>query len=168
MSGRTKSAADRISFIGVGMVVGTCSPRFLRSTMYNIPCTGDLLKHSHLPFVVTVVPFARLHPKEVCFVDIFIWFANGFSVCPSHHSNWINCGSVMVTTLVFQSSGPGSSTSQDHYSMRLGRGTEQFPHGNVLWNTKKLNRRCGYIHIYYIIVAWFWGKHWNIFFSRYI
>lgn len=44
---------------------GTCSPRFLRSTMYNIPCTGELLKQSHLPFVVTLVPFARLHPKEV-------------------------------------------------------------------------------------------------------
>ena len=42
-----------------------CSPRFLRSTMYNVPCTGDLLKQSHLPFVVTLVPFARLHPKEV-------------------------------------------------------------------------------------------------------
>jgi len=44
---------------------GTCSPRFMRSTMYNVPCTSDLLKQAHVPFIVTIVPFARLHPKEV-------------------------------------------------------------------------------------------------------
>ncbi|ESO02325.1 hypothetical protein HELRODRAFT_94513 [Helobdella robusta] len=43
---------------------GLCSPRFLRSTMYNIPCTSDLLKQSHLPFVVTLSPFAKQDPQE--------------------------------------------------------------------------------------------------------
>ncbi|XP_055954647.1 protein transport protein Sec24C [Patella vulgata] len=43
---------------------GNCSPRFMRSTMYNIPCTSDILKTSHIPFSLTVTPFAKLKPQE--------------------------------------------------------------------------------------------------------
>ena len=44
---------------------GNCNPRFMRSTMYNIPCTSDMLKQSYVPFALNICPFARLHPKEV-------------------------------------------------------------------------------------------------------
>ncbi|XP_041364667.1 protein transport protein Sec24C-like [Gigantopelta aegis] len=43
---------------------GICNPRFIRSTMYNVPCTSDMLKGSHIPFVLTITPFAKLHEQE--------------------------------------------------------------------------------------------------------
>ncbi|GAB1598001.1 protein transport protein Sec24C-like isoform X2 [Argonauta hians] len=43
---------------------GNSNPRFIRSTMYNIPCTADMLKNSHIPFALTVTPFAKLHREE--------------------------------------------------------------------------------------------------------
>lgn len=43
---------------------GNCSPRFLRSTLYNIPCTADLLKQTHMPFALSISPFAQLHDGE--------------------------------------------------------------------------------------------------------
>jgi len=45
---------------------GICSPRFLRSTMYNIPCTNDLLKQTHVPFALVLSPFSQLAHDEVC------------------------------------------------------------------------------------------------------
>lgn len=44
---------------------GVCSPRFLRSTMYTVPCTADMLKQSHLPLAINITPFARLPVQEV-------------------------------------------------------------------------------------------------------
>ncbi|KAJ8317884.1 hypothetical protein KUTeg_002975 [Tegillarca granosa] len=44
---------------------GNCSPRFLRSTMYNIPCTSDMLKNCHIPFALTISPFAKIHDQEI-------------------------------------------------------------------------------------------------------
>ena len=44
---------------------GNCNPSFMRSTMYNIPCTSDMLKNSHIPLALTVSPFAKLQPEEV-------------------------------------------------------------------------------------------------------
>ncbi|ESO85828.1 hypothetical protein LOTGIDRAFT_221280 [Lottia gigantea] len=43
---------------------GNCNPRFMRSTMYNIPCTSDIIKNSHIPFSLTITPFAKLKPQE--------------------------------------------------------------------------------------------------------
>ncbi|CAH1795236.1 unnamed protein product [Owenia fusiformis] len=43
---------------------GNCSPRFIRSTMYNIPCTQDMLKQSHIPIGLSISPLARLHDDE--------------------------------------------------------------------------------------------------------
>ncbi|XP_053392421.1 protein transport protein Sec24C-like [Mercenaria mercenaria] len=43
---------------------GNCNPAFLRSTMYNVPCTSDMLKNSHLPFALTISPFAKLQEEE--------------------------------------------------------------------------------------------------------
>ena len=37
----------------------------MRSSMYSIPCSSDLIKQSHLPFAVTISPFSKLHPQEV-------------------------------------------------------------------------------------------------------
>ena len=44
---------------------GNASPRFMRSTMYNVPVSGDMLKTAHLPFAVTLTPFARVAEGEV-------------------------------------------------------------------------------------------------------
>lgn len=43
---------------------GYANPRFLRSTMYSVPCTSDMLKASHIPFALSMTPFARLGPNE--------------------------------------------------------------------------------------------------------
>lgn len=43
---------------------GNCNPAFLRSTMYNVPYTSDMLKNSHIPFALTISPFAKLQDEE--------------------------------------------------------------------------------------------------------
>ncbi|GFS08347.1 transport protein Sec24C [Elysia marginata] len=43
---------------------GNANPRFIRSTMYNVPCTADMLKSSHIPFSLAISPFAELGPQE--------------------------------------------------------------------------------------------------------
>ncbi|KAK5666067.1 COPII coat Sec23p-Sfb3p heterodimer component [Batrachochytrium dendrobatidis] len=43
---------------------GNCSPRFIRSTIYNIPITEDLISTSKLPFGVIVQPLADLEPTD--------------------------------------------------------------------------------------------------------
>ncbi|UYV79481.1 SEC24C [Cordylochernes scorpioides] len=48
---------------------GICSPRFIRSTIYNVPCTADMLKQTNVPFAITISPFARLNENEVCVIQ---------------------------------------------------------------------------------------------------
>ncbi|ELT99740.1 hypothetical protein CAPTEDRAFT_210583 [Capitella teleta] len=43
---------------------GNSNPRFIRSTMYNIPYTNDMMKQCHVPFALSITPFAKLNPKE--------------------------------------------------------------------------------------------------------
>ncbi|KAK3120056.1 hypothetical protein QOZ80_9AG0680740 [Eleusine coracana subsp. coracana] len=43
---------------------GNCSPRLMRSTVYQIPCTGDLLTMSGMPLALMVQPFSLPHPSE--------------------------------------------------------------------------------------------------------
>jgi protein transport protein SEC24 len=43
---------------------GSCNPRFIRSTMYNIPTTDAILKQSSIPFGIIVQPLADLNPDE--------------------------------------------------------------------------------------------------------
>lgn len=43
---------------------GNCNPRFMRSSLYAVPTTSSLLKSVGLPFVLTVEPFAELHPED--------------------------------------------------------------------------------------------------------
>lgn len=47
--------------------LGNCNPKFMRSSLYIAPATSDILKHSQIPFVVAISPFAPLHPNEVSF-----------------------------------------------------------------------------------------------------
>ncbi|RLM57913.1 hypothetical protein C2845_PM18G06560 [Panicum miliaceum] len=43
---------------------GNCSPRLMRCTINQIPCTGDLLTTSGMPLALMVQPFALPHPSE--------------------------------------------------------------------------------------------------------
>ncbi|KAJ0988877.1 hypothetical protein J5N97_007233 [Dioscorea zingiberensis] len=43
---------------------GNCSPRLMRCTMNQIPCTGDLLATSSMPLALIVQPLSLLHPEE--------------------------------------------------------------------------------------------------------
>ncbi|CEF70722.1 Sec24CD ortholog [Strongyloides ratti] len=43
---------------------GNSSPRFIRSTIYAVPQTNDMLKVSHVPFVVSCTPFAKPMSNE--------------------------------------------------------------------------------------------------------
>ncbi|XP_045551265.1 protein transport protein Sec24C isoform X2 [Salmo salar] len=49
---------------------GNCSPRFILSTSYCVPCEGQTALQSHLPLGALVTPLARLHtgerPLSVC------------------------------------------------------------------------------------------------------
>ncbi|KAJ3671893.1 hypothetical protein LUZ60_007972 [Juncus effusus] len=43
---------------------GNCSPRLMRCTVNQIPCSGDILAQSCMPLALMVQPFALLHPSE--------------------------------------------------------------------------------------------------------
>uniref|UniRef100_A0A1E1X2A1 Putative vesicle coat complex copii subunit sec24/subunit sfb2 n=1 Tax=Amblyomma aureolatum TaxID=187763 RepID=A0A1E1X2A1_9ACAR len=43
---------------------GICSPRFMRSTIYSVPCTPEMLRQTALPFALCISPFARQAPGE--------------------------------------------------------------------------------------------------------
>ncbi|XP_039120781.1 protein transport protein Sec24-like At4g32640 isoform X1 [Dioscorea cayenensis subsp. rotundata] len=43
---------------------GNCSPRLMRCTMNQIPCTGDLLSTSSMPLALMIQPLALPHPEE--------------------------------------------------------------------------------------------------------
>lgn len=43
---------------------GNCSPRYMRCTLNQIPCSGDLLSTSGMPLALMVQPFALPHPSE--------------------------------------------------------------------------------------------------------
>ncbi|KAG0560568.1 hypothetical protein M758_10G185600 [Ceratodon purpureus] len=43
---------------------GNCSPRFMRCTLNQIPCSGDLLSNSGMPLAVMVQPLALPDPSE--------------------------------------------------------------------------------------------------------
>ena len=49
---------------------GNCNPRFIRSTIYSVPSSPDLLKQSKLPFVIALTPFAQLRPEEVKHIQL--------------------------------------------------------------------------------------------------
>ncbi len=44
---------------------GNCSPRYMRSTMYAVPCTKDLLNGCRIPMGLVVQPLATVPAAEV-------------------------------------------------------------------------------------------------------
>lgn len=45
---------------------GNCNPRFIRSTMYSVPSTQELIKQSKVPMALCITPFAKLRvPDEM-------------------------------------------------------------------------------------------------------
>ena len=42
--------------------------------MYNIPCTSDMLKNSHIPLALSISPFAQLQAEEVSYMEKVIEF----------------------------------------------------------------------------------------------
>lgn len=51
---------------------GNCSPRFMRSTMYSIPCNKDVLQASSIPLATVITPFAETGPSEVSMIRFSI------------------------------------------------------------------------------------------------
>ena len=43
---------------------GNASPRFMRSTMYNVPATPDMMKQCGVPFSLVISPFAPVEEGE--------------------------------------------------------------------------------------------------------
>uniref|UniRef100_A0A8B9CIL8 SEC24 homolog C, COPII coat complex component n=1 Tax=Anser brachyrhynchus TaxID=132585 RepID=A0A8B9CIL8_9AVES len=43
---------------------GNASPRYIRCTSYNIPCTSDMAKQSQVPLAAVIKPLATLPPDE--------------------------------------------------------------------------------------------------------
>uniref|UniRef100_A0A665WT79 SEC24 homolog C, COPII coat complex component n=1 Tax=Echeneis naucrates TaxID=173247 RepID=A0A665WT79_ECHNA len=43
---------------------GNASPRFIRCTAYNMPCTADMAKQSQVPLAAVIKPLATLPPDE--------------------------------------------------------------------------------------------------------
>lgn len=64
-TGQRGSVPPLVTTDFVAVDQGNCSPRFIRSTMYNIPSQPDLIKQCHIPIALSISPFARLHPDEV-------------------------------------------------------------------------------------------------------
>lgn len=44
---------------------GNASPRFIRSTMYNVPATPEMMKQTGVPFGLVISPFAKVEEGEI-------------------------------------------------------------------------------------------------------
>lgn len=44
---------------------GNSGPRFIRSTMYNVPATADMMKQTAVPFALIISPFAKTLEGEI-------------------------------------------------------------------------------------------------------
>lgn len=54
-----------VSVSHLGLSSGNASPRFVRCTAYNMPCTADMAKQSQVPLAAVIKPLATLPPDEV-------------------------------------------------------------------------------------------------------
>ena len=50
--------------------LGSCSPRYIRSTLYTVPCTKDILNQCCVPLGLVIQPFASVPLSEVTNDDI--------------------------------------------------------------------------------------------------
>jgi protein transport protein SEC24 len=102
-----------------GIDEGNSNPRFIRSTLYNIPITEEILKSSHIPFGLIIQPLADLLPEEspIAVVD---FGKNGpirCSRCGAYvnpHFQFINGGRVFICNLC-----QFSNTCPDEYYSAL-------------------------------------------------
>lgn len=44
---------------------GNSGPRYIRSTMYNVPATPDMMKQTSVPFSLIISPFAKTAEGEI-------------------------------------------------------------------------------------------------------
>lgn len=44
---------------------GICSPNFIRSSYYAVPCSSEMLKKVGVPFTITICPFAKSHHDDM-------------------------------------------------------------------------------------------------------
>jgi len=44
---------------------GNSNPKFIRSSVYQVPSNGDMIKKAQFPFTLAVTPFAELDPREI-------------------------------------------------------------------------------------------------------
>ena len=58
-------SGDGHSYMPTFNVLGNCSPRYLRSTLYCAPTSNDLLNQCKIPFAVVAQPFATIPDNEV-------------------------------------------------------------------------------------------------------
>ena len=49
---------------------GNCSPRYMRSTLYAVPCNKDLINQCKIPLGVVIQPFASIPISEVHYYNI--------------------------------------------------------------------------------------------------
>ena len=56
------------SFRNFHIIVGSCSPRYMRSTFYTVPCSKDLLNQCRIPLGLVIQPLADVPLNEVCAV----------------------------------------------------------------------------------------------------
>lgn len=49
----------------MNVCLGNASPRFIRCTAYNMPCTADMAKQSQVPLAAVIKPLATLPADEV-------------------------------------------------------------------------------------------------------
>ena len=47
------------------LLLGNCNPRFLRSTMYSIPVSNEMMKQCKIPFGIACSPYAKTAANEV-------------------------------------------------------------------------------------------------------
>lgn len=58
------AALRKVVFM-LNLCLGNASPRFIRCTAYNMPCTADMAKQSQVPLAAVIKPLATLPLDEV-------------------------------------------------------------------------------------------------------
>ena len=54
------------NYIVVRISLGCCNPRYMRATMYTVPCSNDLLGSVRVPMGLIIQPMATVKSNEVC------------------------------------------------------------------------------------------------------
>lgn len=53
------------SNVYLNITLGNSNPKFIRSSVYQVPSSGDMIKKALFPFTLSITPFAELDPREV-------------------------------------------------------------------------------------------------------